>query len=484
MRQGLSPLDIVVLAVYVTGITAIGLWASRGVRSTSGFFMGERRFGKALMIAQSLGTGTHSDQAVSVAGAAYTLGLAGIWYQWLYLFCTPFYWLLAPILRRLRVVTTSDFFELRYGRSYSAGYAIFSLYMLALFQGIAIKGTAVSVSAITGYPELSIALLVAVVFLVYGLAGGLVAAAVTDFVQGLLILVLSFLLVPFGLHRVEGFAGLRERLPSDFFQVFSPPGGELSVFAVSMLVVSALIGSVAQPIAMATVASGKREMSCRIGWTYGSLIKRLCTIGWTLTGVLAAALYPGFSHADREKAFGVAAAGLLPQGLLGLLVASMLATTLACCSAFMVDGAALFVSNLYKPLLAPRREDRHYLRAARWASFAITILGFTMGMSMPNVVSALVHFVTILPFVGIPFWAGVMWRGANRYGAWVSTVASTGVFFTLRAAGSSTPSSSLAAIVCGIAAVAAASRIGPPEPEENLDRILHNLHLPAEGEHE
>jgi Na+/proline symporter len=483
MNRGLAPLDLAVLAGYLASLTAVGLWAGRKVRSTEGYFMGERRFGKALMIAQTLGTGTHSDQAVSVAGAAYTIGLPGIWYQWLYLFCTPFYWLLAPILRRLRVVTTSDFFELRYGRPYAAAYAVFSIYLLALFQGIAIKGTAVSVSAITGYAELTIALVVAGVFLVYGLAGGLVAAVVTDSVQGLLIIVLSFLLVPFGLAKVGGFGGLRHRLPAEYFQVFSPSGGELSAFAVLMLVVSALLGATVQPVAMASVASGKREMACRIGWTYGAFIKRLCTVGWTLSGVLAAALYPGLSHAERERAFGIAAAGLLPEGLAGLLVASMLATVLACCAAFMVDGAALFVSNLYKPFFAGHRSEGHYLRVARWSSLGVSVLGFSLGMAMPSVVSALVHFVTILPFVGIPFWAGVMWRGANRYGAWISTASSAGVFFALKAWGASTPAASLTGVVCGIAAVVAASRIGPPEPAENLDRILHNLELPAEGEH-
>ena len=52
-----------------------------GVRRTAGLH-GRTEIGKILMITQALGTGTHSDQAAGVAGAAYTTGLAGIWYQW------------------------------------------------------------------------------------------------------------------------------------------------------------------------------------------------------------------------------------------------------------------------------------------------------------------------------------------------------------------------------------------------------------------
>ena len=224
MHLKLSVLDWSVIVVYLGGIMALGLRASRGVKSSKQFFVGDRGFGKAIMIAQALGTGTHSDQAVGVAGAAYTSGLSGIWYQWMWLFTTPFYWLLAPVFRRLRMLTTADLCELRFGRPYGIMYAVFCLYLLALWQGIAIKGTSETVSSITGLPEWLIAVTVAIIFMIYGITGGLVAAAVTDFVQGLLIVVLSFLVLPFGMARAGGFAGLHHVLAPRYFTVFSRDG--------------------------------------------------------------------------------------------------------------------------------------------------------------------------------------------------------------------------------------------------------------------
>ena len=55
----------------------------------------------ALMMAFFMfGSGTHSDQAVSVAAKTYRAGASGIWYQWLWLFVTPFFWLVTNQMAR------------------------------------------------------------------------------------------------------------------------------------------------------------------------------------------------------------------------------------------------------------------------------------------------------------------------------------------------------------------------------------------------
>lgn len=478
MQVNLSGLDWCVIIFYLGGITALGLYASRKVKTSAGFFSGDRSFGKAVMLAQALGTGTHSDQAVGVASAAYTCGLSGIWYQWMWLFTTPFYWLLAPIFRRLRVLTTGEFFNLRYGRPYGVVYALFSLYLLALWQGIAIKGTSVTVAAITGLPEWTVALTVAVIFTTYGVAGGLKAAAITDFVQGFFIILLSFLILPFGFAKVGGFAGLHRALPPHFFSIFSPAGGELAPFNVTMLVISGLVGIVAQPHMMAVASTGKTEWNCRVGWTYGNFVKRACSIGWTLTGLLAAVLFPGLAFHDREKTFGMAVALLLPSGLIGLMVASLTATVMATCSAFMTDGAALFTEDIYKPLAA-HKSEKHYLAVARLASLGVTGLGFFLGRTMPSVIGATVHFVSILPFIGITLWVGIIWPRANRYGAWASTIGSALVYFLLLARGLSNAWASLASLIFGFISIVVVSYLTRPEDSRSQERIFRYLKVPV-----
>ena len=113
---GLTVIDLLAIAVYFLVVMLIGFWASRKVKSQEDFLLGGRKFSKGLLLMHWLCTGTHSEMAVQVSGATARVGLGGIWYQWLYLFSTPFYWLIAPVMRRLRVVTTGDFFRIRYGR--------------------------------------------------------------------------------------------------------------------------------------------------------------------------------------------------------------------------------------------------------------------------------------------------------------------------------------------------------------------------------
>jgi Na+/proline symporter len=121
---GLELIDLIMIAGYFAAVLAIGFWASRKVKNEDDFFLGGRKFGAGLLTMHWLCTGTHSEMAVQVAGATARVGLGGIWYQWMWLFSTPFYWLIAPITRRLRVTTTGDFFRIRYGKSLEMLYAL------------------------------------------------------------------------------------------------------------------------------------------------------------------------------------------------------------------------------------------------------------------------------------------------------------------------------------------------------------------------
>ena len=85
--------------IYLLGVTILGIKIGKRIKGSADFFM-PRRFGKGMMMMHAFGTGTASDQAVVVSSASFKNGLSGIWFQWLWLFCTPFYWLIAPIFRR------------------------------------------------------------------------------------------------------------------------------------------------------------------------------------------------------------------------------------------------------------------------------------------------------------------------------------------------------------------------------------------------
>jgi polygalacturonase/Na+/proline symporter len=485
---GLSFADWIVIVAYIVGITAVGLYANRKVAGTGDYFMGGRRFGRLLMIAQAFGTGTRTEQVVAVSGGAASVGLAAIWFQWLYLFSTPFFWILAPIYRRLRYLTVGDFFEKRFGTAMGATYAAVGLAYFIITTGIMLKGAGVTIEAITGGAVSTEAAVIAMVlfFVVYSITGGLVAAVFTQAVQGLFILILSFMLIPFALVQAGGLSGIRAGLPGDRDWFSLVASEEVTLFYIVMAVINALVGVTIQPHHMAINGAGKDELSCRTGWTYGIFLKRFATIGWAFTGVFVAALFPILTEADRgarELAFGTAARELLPVGLVGLLVAAVTAAVVAAASSFMVNGSALFTRNFYRRYMRTEASDAHYLLVGRFASFAVVALGVVMALTLESVISGLEWIWRLMAFMGISFWVSIAWRRANRFGAWASLVITAVLAIVTNQLGWSFPAQVALYLPAGFLSMILVSALTRPEPKAALDEFYILLRTPVGQEH-
>ncbi len=422
--------DLLVLMFYFVIITAIGFWASKKIKSSADFFM-PRRFGKAMMIMHTFGTGTHSDQAVSVASKSFSNGLSGIWYQWLWLPVTPFYWLIAPLFRRFRAITTSDVFEARFSPSVAMLFAFVGMLNLAVNIGVMLKGSSAVVYASTGglvSSNITIAIMT-VMFVIYGMAGGLSAAIITDFIQGILTIIFSIILLPFVLKAVGGLGGIRESIKDPGMLSLVAPVG-IGFFYISVIAFNALVGIVTQPHTMGNCAAGKTEMEGRIGFMFGSFIKRFCTIAWCLTGV-AGVVYLVGRDVEPDHVFGVIAGDFLPKilpGVLGLFLAALLASVMSSCDSFMIASSGLFTENIYKHLI-PGKGQKYYVFVARVASLVIVGGGVGFAYWLPNVIKGLEIFWMIPPMMGIVFWMGLFWRRTTVAGAWAATLTGFGTWW-------------------------------------------------------
>ena len=423
-----------VLGGYFAGVTFLGLWISRKVRSSGSFFLGDRSLPWWVMIGQAFGTGTNAENPVAQAGATFASGFATIWYQWKNMLITPFYWLIAPWYRRSGRTTVAQIIEDRYGRGLALLYTIFALAFFIFHQGVMLKGAGKIISITTGgaISPNSVVVVMTVAFILYSVFGGLIAAAYTDCIQGLLIIVMSFMLIPLGLREVGGFAGLRAKLPPHFFDLVSDVSG-LDAFTIAMLALNGLIGITAQPHMVALTATGKTERGGRIGQTYGSLVKRFCTIGWALTGLIVAAMIiqRGASLPDPELAFGYASRELLGPGLVGLMVSCVLAANMSTCSNLMVNTGALFTENIYRDYINPQANDRQVLWMGRLSGVLLTSLGVVCGLWVTQVLHAFLFAETVAALMGIMFVGGFLWKRANRYGALASIIASFGVYYAI-----------------------------------------------------
>jgi Na+/proline symporter len=415
--------DLIVVLVYLIGIGGLGIYQAVKIKNSGDYFAGGRKFSKWLMMMHALGTGTHADDPVGVTGAAYERGLSGIWYTFIYLFVTPFYWVVAPLFRRSRFITTADFFKSRFGGRMAMLYAIMGVLTFIVNIGTMLKATGTLATAVTqgALPEWLAIVGMTVVFVAYGLAGGLIATVVTESIQGVLIVVMSLLLVPFGLQKLGGFSALHHILSADRFSLHAPQ--ELTVPWIITGSVMMLIGIVSQPHIMEVCSTGRTEFEGRVGFTYGNFVKRFCAMGWAFTGVIVMAMVAAGTLgplAKREEAFGVAIRVLLPAGFTGLMFAAILAAQMSSLSAFMVAASALLSRNVYKEKFNPNATDRQLLGLARWVGLIVVVLGVGFSFMVSGVAEALTIFWAIATFTGVFMWFGVLWRRTNSTGAWIS----------------------------------------------------------------
>ena len=537
----MTTLDLVVVIVYFALIAALGICQSVRIRTSGDYFAGGRKFNKFLMMMHALGSGTHADDPVGVTGTTLQRGMSGIWWTYCYLFATPVYWIVAPFFRRSRYITTADFFERRYSKGMGTLYTVMAILQFSISTGMMLRATATIAHVVTGgaIPDWAAIVGMTVVFVAYGLAGGLIATVVTEGVQGLLIVVMSLLLVPYGLIRIGGFARLHELVPAAHFSLAAPEE-TTPAFIIIMSVVS-IIGIVAQPHIMEVCSTGKTEFEGRVGFTYGNFIKRFCAMGWVLVGLIVVALAAArdIPQADinalapalpkavlaqageagagpaeapastdpkkaRELAFPLAIRELLPPGMTGLMFAAILAAQMSTLSAFMVAGSALFARNIYKRYLAPEADDRRMLKVGRYSGLLVVALGIGFALLFKSVVEGLAAFLLLAPLTGILVWLGTVWRRASNGGAWAAFLVMVPIFLLLGKAGAILhqylfPGVSwlgkyselkfahwlgLSYILPGVVALFIGSLLTKPQPKEDLDQFYLLLRTPVGREEE
>jgi len=287
-----------------------------------------------------------------------------------------------------------------------------------------LKGSGAVISASTGHlvsANTAIAVMT-ILFVVYGVAGGLSAAIITDFIQGILTIFFSFALLPLIMKAVGGFEGIRKAVGySEILSLVAP--SDIGWFYISIISLNAMVGIVTQPHTMSNCGAGKTELEGRVGFMGGALLKRLCTIPWCLTG-LAAIVYFAGSDIHPDKVFGAVAGDFLPKlvpGMLGLFLAGLLASVMSSCDVFMVSSSALFTENIYRRFRRSKTAG-HYILVARITSIVVVGGGVLFAYWLPGVVQGLEMFWKISSMMGIAFWLGLFWRRTTVAGAWAATI--------------------------------------------------------------
>jgi len=480
---GISLLDVGIIVAYVIGMLWIGKLVGKGVKDEGDFYLAGRKLGKFLQFFLNFGAMTDANGSASTASVVFQQGVGGIWIAMQTLFMTPYYWFMNLWFRRVRLITMADLYTDRFGGKFlGAYYSIFNL-MFGIFligwgyvvscktmEAVMIKQpaqyTAQEEQMVADYSEYKVLqqqynkdtlpseelaryetlselsktgkikpfvsyvnplvfyLLYAAIIGIYIVMGGFGAAAITNAVQGILIIIFSLMLIPMGLSKLGGFSGLHDSVPDYMFRLFGGgSGSEFTWFSILAILFVSWVQIHGLAPNMAVGGSAKDEFAARLGPVTGGFCKRLMIIAWALCALIAVGLFGGQIN-DPDLTWGVLTYRLLPVGLIGLMIAGILAANMSSMDGLTISLSALFVRNIYSPLF-PGRPQKHYVLVARVTIVALLLSGIFIALYSTGVISLLKSIIAMNVTFGAPTLLLFFWRRLTKTAVVVEVIAVT-----------------------------------------------------------
>jgi Na+/proline symporter len=470
VTQPLHPLDIAVIVVYLAAAAGVGVWASRRAGSSGDqYFLAGRSLPGWLVGISIVATTFAADTPLAISGMVATKGIAANWFWWsmgiahvgMFLF-----W--SRLWRRSGAVTDADFAERRYGgaagRGLRSAKAVFFAFLYNAFvlgwviramqkisQPFARWGEwlpeplwAWLVAEIPmgwlGGPEEAVTILVLIALAtLYSTMGGLRGVVITDLFQFGLALIGAFALAYFA---VDAAGGLGELVPSlhavlgpdraaEVLAFVPPLHGELSYLPIQAFGVYVLIRWWAHPlgdgggyIAQRLMASRSDDDARLAAGIFVVMHYVVRPWPWILVGLAGLVLFPPGAEttiyaagaavaADREMAYPLLAALTLPPGLLGILLASLLAAFMSTIDTHLNWGVSYVAHDLWRGRVNPEASEREIVLVGRVTSVIFAAAAVFMATQISSVEAAWKFVAALGSGMGLPVLLRWIWWRVN-----------------------------------------------------------------------
>lgn len=428
----LHVLDIVIIVAYLMSTVLIGYWVShRASQSMQNYFLG----GNAMpwyMLGISNASGMFDiSGTMLLVSWMFVYGLKSVWIPWLWPTFNQIFLMvyLSAWLRRSNVMTGAEWIKTRFGtgRGAQLSHVIVVLYAFVSIIGFftyAFKG--IGKFAQTYLPwHLSAneyALILIAITAIYVIKGGMISVVITEVVQFFILSIASFAVgiiamgkvAPEMLHRVvpAGWDNIffgwhlnldwATLLPAANAKV-AEDGYGLFGFFVVMLLFKGIPISGAGPAPnydMQRILSAKnpREASMMSAWVNIVLTPPRYFLIMGLTVLAAAFFGPNLramgTHMDFELVLPYALGRFVPVGLLGFLIAGLLAAFMSNFAATVNAAPPYFVNDIYKRYINPHASPKTYVRLSYLASLSVIVLGVAIGWNVTSVNDVVVWIVS------------------------------------------------------------------------------------------
>jgi SSS family transporter len=434
----LPPLDLAIVAVYVLGMTLVGVWFTRRQKDLKTYFVGGRDVGWFMVLMSIVATETSAVTFLSVPGLAYKPDGG----DFTFLQLTAGYvvgrclvaWLLLPLYMRGDLFSAYEILRQRFSPAVQRVASGLFLVTRTVADGLRLFLTALLLMNALGVSFPAAVVLTGVVTVVYTFLGGMKAVLWTDLIQFVIKLAGAALAGVFVLRLLPGGwdAYLSAGEATGKFKLIDwtfDPASDANVWAgVIGGAVFSMASHGADQLMVQRYLCAKSLSQARLalvlsGLTVMAQFVLFLGVGAGLDALRRAGLFdPGAAKPD--EVFGLFIVTALPTGVKGVLVAAVLAAAMSTLSSSLNSSANALVTDFYRPL-RPGRVENHYVRLSRlttvgWglAQMAVALIAWELGgdTSVVKRVLAVAGFTTglllglfvlgTLP-VRVPPWAAI-----------------------------------------------------------------------------
>ncbi|HVS62381.1 MAG TPA: sodium:solute symporter family protein [Thermoanaerobaculia bacterium] len=458
----LGTVDWSIIVLFFALSLGIGIAVrKRAGSSASEFFLSGRHMPWWLLGISMVATTFSADTPALVTDIVRTNGVAGNWVWWAFLLTgmlTVFVY--AKLWRRARLMTDLELYELRYSGRSAAFLRGFRAIYLGVFFNVMIMAT-VSMAAIKiggvllELSPISTLLIAALVTVVYSSLGGLTGVVLTDFFQFAIAMVGSIWASSFivGLPEVGGLDGLlsHENVVGSLSMLpdFDDPEVLIPIFILPLAVQWWSVwypgaepgggGYIAQR--MLSARSEREAMTATLVFNVAHYALRPWP--WLLIALASmivfpdlAALQEAFPHMDvgivKDDLAYFAMLTHLPSGLLGLVIASLIAAYMSTISTHLNWGSSYVVNDFYRRFLNPAATEQQLVRAGRLSTVALMVLSAILALFLSNALQAFNILLSIGAGTGLIFILRWFWWRINAWTEIAGMIISFGVALYLQ----------------------------------------------------
>ena len=450
LRLDANWVDYILIALYFVFVLGIGILAKRSVSSSIDFFLSGRSLPAWVTGLAFISANLGAVEIIGMSANGANFGIPTVHYFWIGAVPAMLFLgvVMMPFYYGSKVRSVPEFMNRRFGPAAHLVNALSFALAQLLIAGINLYLLASIVKVLLGWPLWVSLLTAAAIVLTYTALGGLSAAIYNEVLQFFVIVAALLPLTLVGLHKVGGYSGLTDRisqLPDGADRLSSWPGTNLTGIENPVLSVIGIVFGLGFVLsfgywttnfvevqrAMASSSISAAQRSPIIGAFPKMFIPFIVIFPGMIAGVLVGELAnpPEGTTPDYNDAILYLMRDLLPNGMLGVAIAGLLASFMAGMAANISAFNTVFSYDLWQTYVKKDEPDDYYTRVGRLATVAATVIAVGTAFFASNYSNIMDYLQTLFGFFNAPLFAtfilGMFWKRMTPTAGWTGLVSGT-----------------------------------------------------------